>query len=83
MKNLIDELHEFRKQIDVCIQRAGDYKISPDKGEVTSEYLEAKKKMQREIALVYTKLQEAKLWLNECLEMIGSSLPNEYQDKVE
>jgi hypothetical protein len=34
-------------------------------------------------ALVYTKLQEAKMWTGKCLEQIGFELPKEYQDKAE
>jgi hypothetical protein len=36
----------------------------------------------REISLVITKLQEGKMWAGKCLEMIGSELPKEFQDKA-
>jgi len=65
---LIKELHDLRKQINGCIQKAGRYKIGgKDIIPITTDYWEAQKKMQREISLVYTKLQEAKHWVNECL----------------
>ncbi len=38
---------------------------------------------QREISLVYTKLQEAKMWAGKCLEQLGSELPPQYTDKAE
>lgn len=36
----------------------------------------------REIALVITKLEEAKMWGGKCLEAIGSELPAEFADKA-
>lgn len=38
--------------------------------------------MQREISLVYTKPQEAKMLTGKCLEQIGSELPEEFRDKA-
>lgn len=35
----------------------------------------------REIALVYTKLQEAKMWVGKVMEAQGSELPAEYRDE--
>jgi hypothetical protein len=64
-----DELHELRKSIDAIIQWSGHLKG------VHKEYA-------REMSLVYTKLQEAKMWTGKCLEMLGSELPKEYQDKA-
>lgn len=37
----------------------------------------------REIALSYTHLQEAKMWLGQALGMVGSVLPAEFADKAE
>lgn len=34
----------------------------------------------REMSLVITKLQEAKMWLGQCLGSMGSELPAEYRD---
>ncbi len=36
----------------------------------------------REMALVYTKLQEAKMWVGKCLEQLGSELPTEFRDEA-
>ena len=62
-------LHALRKSIDALIQFTGDLK----KGEHT---------YGREMSLVYTKLQEAKMWAGKCLEALGSELPAEFQDKA-
>ncbi len=35
----------------------------------------------REIALVITKLEEAKMWAGKVLERMGHELPTEFQDK--
>ncbi len=37
----------------------------------------------REMALVITKLQEAKMWAGKVLEAMGSEFPKELQDKSE
>ncbi len=37
----------------------------------------------RALALVKTKLEEAKMWAGKRFEEIGRSLPKEYQDKAE
>ena len=76
-------LHDFRKDIDRCIQTAESFKTRISDNEQDSSYLEEKKKMQREISLVYTKLQEAKMWAGKCLEAIGTEFPPEYRDKAE
>ena len=77
---LQEALHELRKQIDAVINYAGTFKVSI--GELNPD-TENKKKMGREISLVYTKLQEAKMWAGKCLEQVGSELPKEFQDKAE
>ncbi len=63
-----EELHTFRKEIDALIQKA---KATGDS------------RIGREMALVHTKLQEAKMWAGKCLEAIDSGLPEEFQDKAE
>jgi len=68
-----DKIHGFRKQIDACIQVAED-----DMNSDSSD----KPDYKREMALVRTKLQEAKMWAGKCLERIGSELPKEFQDKA-
>jgi hypothetical protein len=67
-------VHDVRKKIDAVI---GYVKfIKDDKRE---EY----EKGKREWALVYTKLQEAKMWAGKVLEELGSELPAQYTDKAE
>ena len=72
-------LHELRKQIDACIIDAGNYKQPWS----TQEDEEPQNPFMREMALAYTKLQEAKMWVGKCLEQLGSELPKEFQDKAE
>jgi hypothetical protein len=74
--NSTEDLHEFRKQIDACIQKARAFG--------NGYFVEAgSTKGKRENALVITKLQEAKMWVGKVLEEVGSELPKEFQDKAE
>lgn len=68
-----EKLHDLRKRIDAVIQYAAIVK-----NDSRPEYSKGK----REIALVYTKLQEAKMWAGKVLEEMGSELPKEFQDKA-
>ncbi len=68
-----EKCHEIRKQIDRIIQFVGTVK-----SDTRPEYTKGK----REGALVYTKLQEAKMWMGKVLEELGSELPKEFQDKA-
>ena len=63
-----EELHTFRKEIDALIKKA----------KASSTVM-----IGREMALVHTKLQEAKMWVGKCLEEMGSELPEEFRDKAE
>lgn len=65
------DVHDFRKMIDGNIQIA--------------EKMLAKtnQKWMRELSLVRTKLQEAKMWAGKILEVMGSELPAEFRDKAE
>ena len=67
----VEDIHAWRKQIDAHI-KAAEYMLSfkPEKG-------------AREIALVRTKLQEAKMWAGKVLEEIGDPLPAEFADTSE
>ena len=78
MTPLEKDLHQLRKEIDVNIRMAGEYKLERGQDGTKEEVA-----LQREIALAYTKLQEAKMWVGKCLEAIGSELPKEFQDKAE
>ena len=64
-------LHGLRVEIDRNIQYVQTLKES-----------EAMKKGIRELSLVYTKLQEAKMWAGKVLEELGSELPVEFRDKA-
>ena len=66
-----EALHELRKSIDALIQYANELRENRESG------------YGREMSLVHTKLQEAKMWTGKCLEQIGSTLPAEFQDKAE
>jgi len=65
-------LHEERKNIDARIQAVNALKTQ-----------DQFKTAGREIALAYTHLQEAKMWLGQALGMIGSELPAQFADKAE
>lgn len=68
-----DKMHDLRRRIDALIQYA-----SSVKNDTRPEYAKGK----REIALSYTKLQEAKMWVGKVLEEMGSELPAQFQDKA-
>ena len=59
-----------RKEIDKNIKRAGELKNFN------------KDKYGREMSLVYTKLQEAKMRAGKCLEAINSPFPEELRDEA-
>lgn len=65
-----EALHSFRQSIDKEILYA-------------EEWLKASPLCPREMSLVRTKLQEAKMWAGKCLETIESELPEEFRDKAE
>ena len=62
-------LHSFRQQIDACI------KISEQHNTPGLPY-------GRELSLVRTKLQEAKMWCGKCLEVYGTPFPAELRDEA-
>lgn len=66
---ICESMHELRKQIDACIKEAEQRKLA------------GRMPHGRELALVITKLQEAKMWGGKCLEVLGSELPEEYRDE--
>lgn len=66
----VEDLHEFRKQVDAMIKSAKRMiDTRPAKG-------------GREIALAHTKLQEAKMWVGKALEELDSPLPEEFRDEA-
>jgi len=69
------DVKDFRRQIDACIQRAeAMLEVYPkDLRDISCA---------REISLVRTKLQEAKMWAGKILEVLGSPFPAELADKA-
>lgn len=67
-----ETVHQLRKEIDASIVHFQN--IQGQHG---------KQAGAREIALVVTKLQEAKMWAGKILESLGSELPTQYRDKAE
>ena len=71
----VEQLHEFRKEIDACIVKAKGFKNSYfiDGGST---------KGQRENSIVLTKLQEAKMWVGKVIEEVevDSKFPKELRD---
>jgi len=65
-----NSVKELRVEIDKCIQIANEFRNS-----------EMSAKAGRELSLVITKLQEAKMWGGKVLEALGSRLPVEYRDE--
>ena len=64
------ELHQFRQEIDANIKKANGLKNNRESG------------YGREMALIFTKLQEAKMWAGKCLEAINSPFPKELRDEA-
>ncbi len=75
--DLIGALHQLRVNIDQCISDAQMLRSwtpsQPNPGE---------KSCAREMSLVITKLEEAKMWAGKSLGQMGSELPKEFQDKA-
>lgn len=69
-----EKVHDFRKLIDANIQIA-ERDLSSDESD-RPDY-------KREMALVRTKLQEAKMWAGKILEVMGAPFPKELADKAE
>lgn len=68
-----EELRKIRVQIDSIIKQVEKHTLS-DKAMYYC--------YTREIALVRTKLQEAKMWAGKCLEQDGSPLPKAWRDEA-
>ena len=64
-------LHQFRKEVDTLIKQSAWLKKTY--GDVYG----------REMSLVHTKLQEAKMWAGKCLEAADSPFPDELRDESE
>lgn len=68
-----ENMHDIRVKIDAIIKYVGFVK-----DDQRPEYSRGK----RELALVFTKLQEAKMWAGKVLEEMGSELPVEFRDEA-
>ena len=66
-----ETLHELRKSIDAIIKWTGKLKENRKSG------------YGREISLVYTRLQESKMWAGQCLGAIGSPFPEHLRDEAD
>lgn len=69
----IEKFHDMRQQIDYNIKYLRNVK-----DDTRPEYAKGK----RELALAYTKLQEAKMWIGKALEEHGSELPEQFRDEA-
>ena len=67
-----EAIHTLRKDIDARIRDAQNFQA--EMGHTPGG---------REIALVVTKLQEAKMWAGKILEALGTPFPPELADKAE
>lgn len=67
----VSDIKDFRKSIDALIQRSELYLDAPFKMKAT-----------REMSLVRTKLQEAKMWAGKILEVAGNPFPADLADKA-
>jgi hypothetical protein len=70
----VESVKTFRKEIDANIQKAEAFmgNASPNGANYG-----------REMALVRTKLQEAKMWAGKVLEAVGNPFPPELADKAQ
>lgn len=70
----VASVKDFRKQIDAAIQKAESFMggVAPSTGNYG-----------REMALVRTKLQEAKMWAGKVLEAVGNPFPAELADEAD
>lgn len=78
-------LHNFRSEIDQCIKRAELYlgtNVLDDQMFNESTLKTIRTHSGREMALVRTKLQEAKMWAGKCLEAVGAPFPAELRDEA-
>lgn len=75
-EKFVAEIKQFRKEIDANIQKAERMLEG-----YSAEYQTFS--CGREISLVRTKLQEAKMWAGKILEVIGNPFPAELADKAE
>lgn len=68
-------MHELRQQVDGLIKTFAYYKKNPPS-------VNESPRGARELAIVHTKLQEAKMWIGKVLEEMGHELPPEFRDEM-
>ena len=68
-------MHSLRVSIDGLIKTFAHLKKNPPS-------VNESPRGARELAIVHTKLQEAKMWTGKVLEELGSELPIEFRDEV-
>ena len=73
----VGELHDLRKEIDGIIKKVDAMRDLRDAVKLEAVY------PPREMALAYTKLQEAKMWVGQALKELGHPLPPEFADEAE
>lgn len=76
MASYVVEVKQFRKEIDANIQKAEEMLSSYP---VELQHISC----ARELSLVRTKLQEAKMWAGKILEVLGNPFPAELADKAD
>lgn len=69
------QMHNLRRAIDGLIQAFAYLKGNPPT-------VNESPRGARELAIVHTKLQEAKMWTGKVLEELGSELPVEFRDEA-
>lgn len=82
LEDVIKTVKDFRKEIDALIQKSEDI-LCIGGNETTQVWNEIKTNAGREVALVRTKLQEAKMWAGKILEVMGNPFPPELADKAD
>jgi hypothetical protein len=78
----VSTIKDFRKSIDAQIVIAEQLMGFDKTREATNHEAEIRKAGARELTLVRTKLQEAKMWAGKILEVLGNPFPAELADKA-
>ncbi len=72
-------IKEFRKEIDVLIQKSEYFLGLGSSGDSTA--FEIRQSSKRELELIRMHLQEAKMWGGKVLETLGNPFPTELADR--
>ncbi len=76
-----EQLHDFRKYIDVAINSAEEMEKNLMLNARAETFLKGFQEI-RAVGNVVVKLKESKMWVGKILEARGSELPKEFQDKA-